>query len=276
MKRINIVLYAILFLEVFTNEDQAVYNQDFLECNKPNYKPSQITIQKCTEITPYLSGTGMYKAQCCKITANWDPLIPFKTAYQENWKTMACQLYGIDPSFSDDQLRKAVFANQPNERCEIIRDYNKRTALYSSALLTMDKKIVYNCGNGDETFYADYFVPNSDLEALDKDIADCNNMNENYIEKNCYKQGNKLLSDRTQCCWCETTYFNQNLSGKNSKVCMGSNIDMFEESLINMKNAYIPSGLQMKYVCRCTNKYGQVINGGFDTSTGQVIVNYKK
>lgn len=273
MKRINIVLYAILFLEVFTIEDQAAYNQDLLKCDQPNYNPYQITAQKCAEITPYLSGTGMDKGQCCKITANWDPLLSFKTAYRENWKAMACQLYGIDPSISDDQLRQVVFANQPNEKCQIIRDNNKKIDLYSSALLTMDKKIVYNCGYGDETFYADYFVPYNDLEALAKDFADCNNMNENYIEKNCYKQGNKLLSDKTQCCWCETTYFTQILSGQNSKVCMGSNINMFAESLNNMKNAYIATGLQMKYSCRCTNKYGQVINGGFDTTTGQVFVN---
>ena len=64
MKRINIVLYAILFLEVFTIEDQAAYNQDLLKCDQPNYNPYQITAQKCAEITPYLSGTGMDKGQC--------------------------------------------------------------------------------------------------------------------------------------------------------------------------------------------------------------------
>ena len=40
MKRINIVLYAILFLEVFTIEDQAAYTQDVMKCNEPNYKDS--------------------------------------------------------------------------------------------------------------------------------------------------------------------------------------------------------------------------------------------
>ena len=226
-----------------------------------------------SEINPPLNSQGKYKGDCCRITANWDNLINFKAGYHEDWKNKVCQLYGVDPSISDDELREIVNSNQIKDKCQILLDSNKKTTLYSSALLTVDKKIQYNCGSGEETFYAKDFIPKDETEALAKDIMDCNNGSENYIEKNCNKQGNKLSTKDALCCWCETTYLSELYSAANSQACTGRNINKFKETLTALKNAYASSNLQLKYECRCTNREGEVIKGSFDSSSDEVIVN---
>jgi hypothetical protein len=276
MKRISIVLYALLVLQVFSdvNED-AIFTQDTLKCNQPNYNPLQISTEACTSINPLLESTGSYKGKCCRVTANMDPLVPMKIAYHENWKKTTCQLYGVDESISDDELRKLVYGNKPKDQCQLLLDYGltRTTSLYASALLTEDKKVQYNCGDGEQTFYLSDFVPKNELEALSKDIYDCNNSNENYLKKNCYKQGNKLMSDIGQCCWCETNLLGQGLSASSTKACTGFNSNTFRETLNSMRNSHMNSGLKMNFNCRCTNKRGETITASFDTISSDVVIN---
>ena len=276
MKRISIVLYALLVLQVFSDDnEQAIYTQDTYKCNQPNYNPLQISTDTCTSINPLLESTGNYKGQCCRVTANWDPLIPMKTAYHENWKKTACQLYGVDESISDDELKKLVYANKPKNQCQHLLDYGltRTTFLYSTALLTEDKKVQYNCGDGEHTFYLSDFVPKNELEALSKDILDCGNSNENYIEKNCNKQGNKLMSDIGLCCWSETTYLGEQMNTLSTKSCTGYNSETFRETLNGIRNNFMNSGLKMSFKYRCTNKRGETINASFDTISSDVVIN---
>ena len=273
MRRINILVYIILIAEVFSGvvSDVQNYYEDYQKCNAPNENPSQISTYTCTSITSTFKSTGNYKSNCCRLTGNWDPLYPFKKEYNENWKKKACEKYNVDESISITDLRKLMNSDQSKTKCQIIRDDLFYNTLYSSSLLTTDGRIDYNCGSGDKVFYPPDFNPKTEEDKYNKDMRDCNNMNANYDEKNCNKRGNKLITDKAMCCWCETIYYNNN--AKNTKSCKGYDKSKFLSDLTTMKNAKWDSKNKMQYNCKCTNNKNKVINGSFDTVTNKVVVN---
>ena len=162
-------------------------------------------------------------------------------------------------------------SDQSKNRCEIIRDDLFYSSLYSSSLLTTDGRIDYNCGSGDNVFYPPDFNPKTEEDKYNKDMRDCNNMNANYDEKNCNKRGNKLITDKAMCCWCETIYYNNN--AKNTKSCKGYDKNKFISSLAIERSGKWDIKEKMEYNCKCTNNKNKVINGSFDTVTNKVVVN---
>lgn len=267
MRKIFILFLSLLVLQVLSiDEDEAKYYQDTMKCSQANSNPYAITTETCTRITPTLEAGGKFKGKCCKITANYDPLSNYKQAYHENWKKTVCQLYGVDENISDDELRKVVVSYMPKEKCSIILDSSLFSTLYTEAMLTIEEKINYNCGDGDKTFSSKNYYPRNDEERITKDILDCNNNNINYIENTCYKQGNKLNTNKVQCCWCETTHLNQQFSAANSKVCQGYQIDNFKETLDTTKEKYKASGMNVRFKCKCSDKDGNMRTGSFDTT----------
>jgi hypothetical protein len=273
MRRINILVYIILIAEVFTERvsDILKFVDDTNKCNATNENPSKISTYTCTSITSTFKSTGIYKSNCCRLTGNWDPLYPFKKEYNENWKKKACEKYNVDESISITDLRKLMNSDQSKNKCEIIRDDLFYNILYSSSLLTIDGRIDYNCGSGDKVFYPSYFITKTEEDKFNKDMRDCGNMNENYNEKNCNKQGNKLITDKALCCWCETIYYNN--SGKNTKSCQGYDKGRILTNLSTMKYDNMERKEKMQFNCKCTNNKNKVIYGSYDTVTNKVVLN---
>jgi hypothetical protein len=280
MRRISIIFFTILILQVFSynfHEGLDIFIEDNNKCSKLNVDFSQITASKCNEITPLLESKGFYKGECCKISGKWDPLYNLKKSYHENWKKMAIEIYEVDENISDDDLRAVVISEEleePDDICGIVLDNQREASLYEMALITMNKTIKYDCGSGEQTFNARNYYPKNEKEEIDKDLVDCNNMNENYNEKKCFKQGNKLLSDNTQCCWCEYN-LNPNLNMTRSQGCTGNRIDETKESFNKVKEMLlsIDPNANVKINCRCTNKKGEMINVKLDTVSDDIIIN---
>ena len=275
MKLFYILFCLINFNNIFSLDNEQINNsQDYEKCNQAgNNNPFQITTNTCTSVTSSLEESGDDKGQCCKLTGDWDILLTYKSVYHENWKKMVCQMYGVSENISEEELRKLIAPNNPNTKCELLTYKSKLMSLYTSALSTIDGKISYDCGDGESTLYAKDVYPRDEKEEIAKDIADCNFQ---YTEKNCYKEGSKLTSSLTQCCWCETIFLSQELSNSNSQVCMGFRSDIFEQSLNTMLNAMLNSyknyNINLEYKCTCSNKNGNTMKGSFDTISGNVSV----
>lgn len=269
MKTIQILFCFILFSFVFSDDDAAKSIQDTLKCNVPNSNPSTITTQSCTSITPTLEAGGIYKGKCCKIIQTPNYLNNYKMLFKENWRQMVCQMFGLSEDLSDEEINAKIGLNQKDIQCKVITDYSQLTTLYSFSLLTIDKKVIYDCGDGETTFYSNNFVPENEEQELGKDIIDCNVEN---FEKDCYKRAGKLSSSLSQCCWCETNYLNQEMAAANSEHCFGYRNDEFAETLNNLQNSYSSYNLKMEYICNCYDKDGNNVRGRFNTVTGDLNV----
>lgn len=270
MKLINILLCLFLFIDVFSLDEDAIKNmEDMQKCNAPNSNAyvTPITTQTCTSITPTLEAGGDYKGECCKVTANTDPLFSFKVSYNENWKQKVCEMLGVSENTSEEDLRSKLSYSVIKDQCDVLKESSLVVDLYSKSLLTVDGKVSYDCGNGVNSFSSSDFFPTNEKEQRAKDIADCN---VEYTEKNCGKRGTKLNSDAIQCCWCETTYLNPILP--TAKVCLGLSNEDFKSTLNNMMTSYKSAGLNIDYKCSCTNKNGGSVKGSFNTVSGEVIV----
>ena len=156
----------------------------------PRDHQSQLTASKCNEANPLLESKDFYKGQCCFVKTNLDPLYSLKQNYRENWKEAAISIYEVDENISDEDLLEVALSEETeglNDQCRIILDNSKEVSLYEMALLAVNKTIKYDCGNGEKTFSARNFNPKNEKEEIDKDLADCGNSNENYIEKKMFK-----------------------------------------------------------------------------------------
>jgi hypothetical protein len=270
MKLLSLLLCLILFTYVFSLEEDAIKNmQDMQKCNAPNNNAyvTPITTKICTSITPTLEAGGDYKGECCKVTANTDPLFSFKASYHENWKQKVCETLGVSENTSEEELRKKLSYSVIKDQCTVLKEKSLLADLYSTALLTVDGKVSYDCGSGEKSFSASDFFPTNENEQMTKDILDCN---VEYTEKNCGKRGTKLGSSNTQCCWCETTYLNPVLPS--AQTCMGYTNDKFKNSLNTMMTSFKSAGLNVEYKCSCTNKNGGSVRGSFSTVSGEVTV----
>jgi len=270
MKVLSILLCLILFIDVFSLDEDAIKNmQDMQKCKAPNDNAyvTPVTTKACTSITPTLEAGGDYKGQCCKITANTDPLFTFKIGYNENWKKKVCEMFGLSESTSEDELRNKLSYTVIKDQCDVLKDNNLVVDLYSRALSTVDGKVSYDCGSGEKSFSASDFFPTNEKEQRAKDIVDCN---VEFTEKNCGKRGTKLNTSSIQCCWCQTIYLNPVLP--NAQVCMGFANDDFKSTLNNMMTTYKSSGLNIEYKCSCTNKNGGTVKGSFNSVSGEVVI----
>ena len=270
MKVLSFLICLILFTYVFSLDEDAIKSmQDMEKCNAPNNNAyvTPVTTKICTSITPTLEAGGDYKGQCCKVTANTDPLYTFKASYHENWKQKVCEMFGLSENTSEEELRQKLSYSVIKDQCSVLKEKSLLADLYSTALSTVDGKASFDCGSGEKTFSASDFFPTNESEQRTKDILDCNY---EYTEKNCGKRGTKLGSSDIQCCWCDTTYLNPVLP--NAQVCMGYANDNLKSTLNNMMTTYKSTGLNVEYKCSCTNKNGGTVKASFNTVSGEVTV----
>jgi hypothetical protein len=277
MRRISFVFLTFLIFQVISiqyKEGFDIYIQDNIKCSNAMDDPSKLTASKCNEATPLLESKGFYKGECCKIKATSDPLFSLKRNYKDNWKKMAISIYHVDENISEEDLREVAIAKEsdgPIEMCEILLDNPRQAYLYEIALTKVNKTLKYDCGSGEKTFNARNFIPKTEKEEIEKDLVDCHNANENYSEKRCFKQGNKLLSDNTQCCWCEFTEEGQT----SPEGCMGTRIDQMKEFFTDYKKVLLSFDpkRKAKITCRCANNKNEMINVKFDTVSDDMTIN---
>ena len=279
MRKISIVFFTILVFQVISFEFKEGIDI-FFEDNRKCYNakddlddPSHLTTSKCNEVNPLLESKGSYKGECCKIIAIEDPLHELKTTYKEDWKKAANIFYDVDENISEEDLREMLISQKPegsNAQCGIILDNKREVYLYEMSLSIVNKTFKYDCGSGEKTYNARNFNPKTESEIIDKDIADCFNRGENYSEKRCFKQGNKLLSDKVQCCWCDFTE-----TDETSQKCIGARINEMKEFSTDFKKALLSVDPDRKAQinCRCVNKKNEMMNVNFDTVSDEIIIN---
>ena len=276
MRRISIVFLTFLIFQVISiqfKEGLDIFIEDSRKCTNAMDNPFQVTSSKCNEVTPLLESEGYYKGECCKVKAISDPLYSLKKNHKENWKKVAINFYHVDENISEEDLREVIISQEDEglkETCGVLLDNSREAYLYEIAQETVNKTLKYDCGSGEKTFNARNFNPKNEKDVLEKDLIDCSNA-ENYSEKKCFKQGNKLLSDNAQCCWCEYT----EEGVKHPGGCIGTTIDQMKESFTSLKKVLLSFDpkTNTQITCRCANKRSEMRNVNFDILSDDMIIN---
>ena len=91
------------------------------------------------------------------------------------------------------------------------------------------------------------------------------------LKKKCLKQGNKLISDKAQCCWCEYTQGDET----HPQGCLGFKIDEIKETVADLRKVLLSYESKEKITinCRCSSKRNKMINFRFDTFSDDVFIN---
>ena len=124
----------------------------------------QVTTETCTEITPDLESTGDYEAQCCRVSFLNDALLAYKRMLGEDWKAKLIEQYELDEDITEDEIREKLGLKNEQSMCSLLTKIGKNTALYGMGISSLDGEVKYDCGDGEETFNAKDFVPETDFE----------------------------------------------------------------------------------------------------------------
>lgn len=269
MSILSILLFY--FLIIYSTSQGFNYNinkEEFKRCFDAGDK-GVATIEKCTAITSTFKNEGENESQCCMVTYMIDPLEKYKFMFGENWKEEYMKHYGLDENQFEDELNRIYSSVSEVNMCfDLIKKY-KNVELYSISLSSYEGKIKYNCGDGEETFEKNNFYPSNEEEKMNKDYIECGIEHE---EKNCFKKSSKLLSDNTQCCWCEenTIYDNSSVISSSSEGCVGYPIQDFRNKL----EVVLKENKEKKYTmkCNCVNKTGKSVHASLNSINGQIEI----
>ena len=256
------------FIESFFEKNK----QDSEKCN--NAGPiGSATIEKCTAATSTLNGPDSHNSKCCLFSFKIDPFKKLKQMFGTNWKKQFMKLYNLK-----NEIQLKLKLNQlkglagEKTKCLYYNKNYKNIILYGLAKVTeTDEKIKYNCGDGEEIFDKEKYNPSNEEEKMDIDNFECVS---EYSENNCINKGSKLLSDNSQCCWCEeNTIFVEGIpNGRlNQKKCYGYPIKEFRSKLEEVLKNKKEGKYSMK--CTCTNKKGTKITANVDSVNGKIEIN---
>lgn len=268
MSIINLILLSLLILKSASQDDIDYSTKDREKCEKPNFTGEMVTPEKCYSLTSTLESTGKYKSDCCRISYKTDPLVYFKKSYGEKWKTIICQMYGLDPNISDKDLLKIFGMKDEDEKqyCTLLNKEQHNLQLYAISSSLEGINVNYNCGDGEESFSSKTFIPITDLEKKFTDRLDCQ---AEIDEKSCSKRPYRHLTDDIDCCWCELT---QKVNGFESKaqLCVGYPSDALKEEIQDYIN--LRSKDQVIYRCSCFEKSGKNTRVSANSITGEVVL----
>jgi len=263
---INVILFSILFLQSISQEEGLV-KDDVTKCMRVNFL-GEATTEACTAVTPTLESTGDYEGKCCKINFVNDPLLTYKRAFGDDWKAKICEQFELDEDLTEDEIREKLKIEQ--KICSILTKIGKNLALYNFALASLDGEVKYDCGDGEETFNSKDFIPKTDFEKKNKDMADCGVASD---EKSCNKKSSKLVTDDAQCCWCETSSIGDLAQNFGLQNCMGLPIKEIEDYLKTTIGIYDEGmGMKTKMSCSCLDKKGKSTSILVNSATGEVII----
>lgn len=270
MSSLNIILFSLLFLQSICQEEGLVQD-DYGKCMKANFLGA-VTTEDCNEITSTLESTGDYEGQCCRVSYKSDPIETLKKVFGDDWKAKISEQYELDEDLSDEEIIEKIGFKSEQNMCNLLTKIGKNVMLYNVALGAVDGEVVYDCGDGEETFNSKDFIPKTDFEKKNKDMADCTTATD---EKTCSKKSSKLVTDEAQCCWCEASSIGDMAPNFGFKNCMGLPTEDLEEYLKNQAAAYNTGegmGMKMKMTCSCLDKNGKSTSILTNSVTGEIII----
>ena len=269
MSFINIILFSLLFLQSISQEEEGLVQEDYGKCMKANFMGG-VTTEDCTDVTSTLESTGDYEGQCCLLSFKTDPLAGIKRMFGEDWKAKIMEQYELDEDLTDEEIIEKIGLKGEQSMCSLLTKVGKNVGLYSMALNSLDGEVTYDCGDGKETFNSKDFIPKTDYEKKNKDMADCGTATD---EKTCNKKSSKLITNEAQCCWCEASSIGGMDFGFQN--CIGYPTGDLEEYLKNTAKTYNTGegmGMKMKMTCSCLDKNGKSTSILTNSVTGEIII----
>lgn len=269
MSFIKLLLFSVLFLQL-SSQEEGLVQTDFAKCMQTNFMGA-VTTEDCTVVTDSLESTGDYKGKCCKMTFETDALAAYKRMFGDDWKEKLIEQYELDEDITEDELREKLGLKNEQSMCSLLTKIGKNVGLYTMSLQSLDGKVKYDCGDGEESFNSKDFVPKTDYEKQNKDMADCGTATD---EKTCNKKASKLLTDDAQCCWCEASTIGDAAFNFGFQNCMGYPTKNLEQYLNTTAQSYKGAGMQMKMkmTCSCLDKSGKSTSILTNSATGDIII----
>ena len=273
------ILQFLLFIQVNSSVgediDSDIFNKELSKCLIPfinSGNSSSIDVDKCTAISPSLESLElgeMYKGKCCKLSIFVDNIYYYKRSYGENWEKMIKKEFNIEEDITEEEIRSKYLPSKNQDICFLLLDSLKGASLYQMSLTDSNRKVKYDCGNGEEIFSAKDYHPTDEDELIDKESIDCYN---EFTEKGCNKRSTKLSSDDNQCCWCEKVYLQSESKEKNRKECEFYRISRMKELLQKQLKNNKDQDEKFEYKCDCYNRKGNKIKASYNTMTGDILI----
>ena len=254
MSFISVILFSLLFLQS-TSQEEGLVQEDYGRCMQTNFM-GEVTTEACTKVTETLESTGDYEGQCCRLTFLSDALLAYKRMFGDDWKAKIIEQYELDEDITDDEIREKLGLKNEQNICNFLPKIGKNVGLYTMAISSLDGEVKYDCGDGEETFNSKDFIPETDFEKKNKDMADCGTASD---EKSCNKKSSKLITNDAQCCWCEGSSVGDMAPNFGFQNCMGYPTKDLEDFLKTRSKGYEGAGMgmKMKMSCSCLDKNGK-------------------
>ena len=270
MSFLNILFFYLLIINSTSISIDSIFknnNEDISKCEDVTKKTA--TLEKCTAVTSTFQGPNRHESKCCFLSCKIDPFENFKLMFGKNWKQQFMKMYNLNEKQAEDTINRAYGSASEGHICaDLIKNY-ENVELYQISLPVYDGKIKYNCGDGEEVFDRTKFSPSNEEEKMNIDYFDCRNQSG---ENNCLNKGSKLLSDNSQCCWCEEIFIyneEENLDAS-TKNCEGYRI----KELRNNLEEFIEQrkGKKITKKCTCSDKNGNNLKINLNTFNGQLEI----
>ena len=232
--------------------DAINYSTDLLSCvSKINPESSSV----CTSVET--RSTGVLSNQCCYIEYTLDMSRIYKLIFGNDW----------DSSDGDNELETKMCFNLYEQ------ESSKNTELYTLALSSTDKEVLYNCGSDSVTFKTSDYNPKTEAEKIGKEIADCT-VN---TEKNKCLRNAEDFETNVQCCWFSMIVDGEDDDDYTLSSCIGVQdvaLEYFnnvETEMTKIKNKANKFGVDYKFTC--TNKKGKSATGTYKYKLGSGSLN---
>ena len=150
MSFIKLLLFSLLFLQL-SSQEEGLVQEDFGKCMQTNFIGA-VTTEDCIVVTDTLESTGDYKGKCCKMTFETDALAAYKRMFGDDWKEKLIEQYELDEDITEDELREKLGLKNEQSMCSLLTKIGKNVGLYTMSLQSLDGKVKYDCGDGEESF----------------------------------------------------------------------------------------------------------------------------
>ena len=273
MSILNKVLFYLLIINSSSNSIFSIFEKNKEDKQKCDYagRIGSATIEKCTAVTPTFKGPNSNESKCCFLTFKIDPFKTFKLYFGKNWKKQYMKLHNLNEKQAEDKINHTYGSAGETTMCMFLTKNFKNAGLYSitNSLPIFDGKIKYNCGEGEEIFDKEKYNPLNEEEKMNKDLVECLFEKE---ENSCINKASKLLSNNSQCCWCErmTIHDNKLYTDVSVSECVGFPIKEFRNELEEIVKKKKEEKYSMK--CTCSDKNGKHVKVNLDSFNDKIDI----
>ena len=225
------------------------YYNDLQACLSQISEASSAT---CPAVNSQLISTGTLENQCCYLEYSLDMNRIYHLIFGKDY-----QNYLTGTSINT----KTCLNLLKNEAA-------RNTSLYTAALSSTKKEVIYNCGNGDLTFKASDYKPTTTEGKIGKEIADCS-IN---VEKDTCFSGAENFETGVQCCWFSLIVDGEDENDYTLSSCIGVqkvSLEYFsdvETEMTKLKTRAQKVGVN--YAFTCADKNGKKVIGKYEYKTG--------